>query len=62
MNVNHAVGGYQDRLIGETIAKRRGEWLWLMRELVGEIERRVVPVRLHREVERKEIPAETLSC
>ena len=45
VNENHAAGVYKDRLIGVVRAKRRGERVRLMRELVAEIERRVVPVR-----------------
>ena len=54
VNENHAVGVYKDRLIGVVLAKRRGERVRLMKELVAEIERRVVPVRPGREVPRKE--------
>ena len=36
------------------LAKRRGERVRLMKELVAEIERRVVPIRPDREVPRKE--------
>ena len=54
VNENHAAGVYKDRLIGVVIAKRRGERVRLMRELVAEIERRVVPIRPGREVPRKE--------
>jgi hypothetical protein len=50
VNVNHAVGVYKDRLIGVVMAKGRGARVRLMRELAGEIERRVVPVRPDREV------------
>jgi hypothetical protein len=53
-NVNHAVGVLKDRLIGILIADDSLTRKYLYRELVGEIKRRVVPVRPNREVSRKE--------
>jgi hypothetical protein len=50
MNVNQVAGVYKDRVM----VKGRGVRVRLMKELVGEIERRVVPVRLGREIPRKE--------
>jgi hypothetical protein len=54
VNVNHAAGVYKDRLIAAAMAKGGRVRVRLMRELAGEIERRVVPVRPEREVPRKE--------
>ena len=54
VNENHAVGVYKDRLIAVVIEERPGGRRRLMKELVREIERRVVPIRLNREVERKD--------
>jgi hypothetical protein len=54
VNVNHAVGVYKDRLIAVVMTKGGGARTRLMRRLVAEIERRVVPVRPNREVPRKE--------
>ena len=52
--VNHAVGVLKDRLIGILIADDRFVRNHLYRERVGEIKRRVVPVRPNREVPRKD--------
>jgi ribosome-associated toxin RatA of RatAB toxin-antitoxin module len=54
VNVNHAVGVYTDRLIAVVIEERPGVRRRLMKELVREIERRVVPIRTNREVDRKD--------
>jgi hypothetical protein len=54
VKVNHAAGVYKDRLIAVMMAKGGGVRARLMRKLVGEIERWVVPVRPDREVPRKE--------
>ena len=53
VNVNHAVGVFKDRLIrivieDDPIARRH-----LMKEMIREMERRVVPIRPNREVPRK---------
>jgi hypothetical protein len=56
VNVNHAVGVFKDKLIEVVIEQRDGVRRRLMKELVGEIERRVVPIRLNRKAARKEIP------
>jgi hypothetical protein len=62
VNVNHAAGVYKDRLIAVAMAKGGGVRARLMRELAGELERRVVPVRPGREVPpEKDIPASTVS-
>ncbi|MDR1220686.1 MAG: hypothetical protein LBK73_13885 [Treponema sp.] len=52
--VSHAVGVLKDLLIGILIADDRFVHKHLYEELVGEIKRRVVPVRPNREVRRKE--------
>jgi hypothetical protein len=54
VNVDHAVGVYKDRLIEVVMTKGGGARMRLMRKLVAELERRVVPVRPNREVPRKE--------
>jgi hypothetical protein len=54
VNVNHAIGVLKDRLLGVVLEEGRGRRVRLMRELVREIKRRVVPIRLEREVGRKE--------
>jgi hypothetical protein len=54
VNVNHAIGVFKDRLLGVVLEEGRGRRVRLMRELVREIKRRVVPIRLEREVGRKE--------
>jgi hypothetical protein len=59
VNVNHARGVFKDRLIGVVLEERRGRrvrLMKLMKELAREIKRRVVPIRLEREVGRKERP------
>jgi ribosome-associated toxin RatA of RatAB toxin-antitoxin module len=56
VNVNHAIGVFKDRLIGVVLEERRGRRVRLMKELAREIKRRVVPIRLEREVGRKERP------
>jgi ribosome-associated toxin RatA of RatAB toxin-antitoxin module len=56
VNVNHAIGVFKDRLIGVVVEEGRGKRVRLMRELAREIKRRVVPIRLEREVGRKEKP------
>jgi hypothetical protein len=53
VNVNHAVGVYKDCLIGVAMVKGRAVRIRLMRELVEEIQRQVVPLREGREVPRK---------
>jgi hypothetical protein len=54
VNVNHAAGVYKDRLIEVAMTKGGEARARLMRKLVGEIQRRVVPVRPDREVPQKE--------
>jgi hypothetical protein len=56
VNVNHAVGVFKDRLLGVVAEVGRGRGVVMMKELVREIKRRVVPIRLEREVGRKEKP------
>jgi hypothetical protein len=56
VNVNHAVGVLKDQLIGVLLEERPVKRMRLMKELVREIGRRVVPIRLKREVERKKTP------
>ncbi|MDR1468838.1 MAG: transposase, partial [Spirochaetaceae bacterium] len=56
VKVNHAVGVLKDRLIGVLLEERPGKRVRFMKELVREIGRRVVPVRLNREVERNKTP------
>jgi hypothetical protein len=58
VNVNHATGVFKDRLIRVVIEEGRGRRVRLMKELVREIKRRAVPIRLEREVGRKEKPRE----
>lgn len=53
VNVNHAVGVLKDRLIGVVIEERRNIRRQLMKNMVREMERRVVPIRSGREVNRK---------
>jgi hypothetical protein len=53
-NVNHAVGVLKDRLIGILIADDRFVRNRLYREPVGEMRRRIVPIRPNREIPRKE--------
>jgi hypothetical protein len=55
VNVNHAVGVFKDRLIRVVIEENRITRRHLMRELICEIERRVVPTRPNREVIRKDM-------
>jgi hypothetical protein len=52
-NVNHAAGVLKDRLVGILIADDTLVRNHLYRELVGEIRRRIVPVRPGRKVRRK---------
>jgi hypothetical protein len=54
VNVNHAIGVFKDLLLGVVLEEGRGRRVRLMRELVREIKQRVVPIRLEREVGRKE--------
>jgi hypothetical protein len=54
VNVNHAIGVFKDRLIGVMIAEDLISRQHLLRELVNEIKRRVVPFRPNREVGRNE--------
>jgi ribosome-associated toxin RatA of RatAB toxin-antitoxin module len=56
VNVNHAIGIFKDRLIGVVLEEGRGKRVRLMKELAREIKRRVVPIRLEREVGRKKKP------
>jgi hypothetical protein len=56
VNVNHAIGVFKDRLIRVVIEEDRISRRHLMRELVDDIKRRVVPIRPNREVGRKEPP------
>jgi hypothetical protein len=53
VNVNHAVGVFKDRLIGVVIEEKNRSRARLLRELIGEMQRRVMLVRPNREVERK---------
>jgi hypothetical protein len=54
VNVNHAIGVFKDRLLEVVLEEGGGRRVRLMKELVREIGRRVVPIRLEREVGRKE--------
>jgi hypothetical protein len=54
VNVNHAIGVFKDRLLGVVLEEGCGRRVRMMKELVREIKRRVVPIRLEREVGRKE--------
>jgi hypothetical protein len=54
VNANHAIGVFKDRLLGVVLEEGRDRRVRLMRELVREIKRRAVPIRLEREVGRKE--------
>jgi hypothetical protein len=54
VNVNHAVGVLKDRLVGILIADEEIVRKHLYRELVGEMRRRIVPIRPNRKVRRKE--------
>jgi hypothetical protein len=56
VNMNHAVGVFKDRLLEVVITENRRARRRLMKELVREMERRVIPLRLNREVERKKCP------
>jgi hypothetical protein len=53
-NVNHAVGVLKDQLIGILIAEDLFVRKYLYGELVSAMRRRLVPIRPHREVRRKE--------
>jgi hypothetical protein len=53
VNMNHAVGVFNDRLIGVVIEEKNRRRARLLKELIGEMQRRVAPVRPNREVERK---------
>jgi hypothetical protein len=53
-NVNRAAGVLKDRLIGILVAEDSLTRRRLYRELVSEINRRIVPIRPNREVARKE--------
>jgi IS4 transposase len=54
VNVNHAIGVFKDRLIRVIIEEDRIARHYLMRDLVRQMERRVVPIRPKREVLRKD--------
>ena len=54
VNVNHAVGVFKDRLIRVIIEKDRIARQYLMKEMVRQMERRVVPIRPNRDVIRKD--------
>ena len=54
VNVNHAVGVFKDRLIRVIIEEDYIVRCELMREMVRRMERRVVPIRPNRDVERKD--------
>lgn len=54
VNVNHAIGIFKDRLIRVVMEEDRIARRYLMSELVRRIERRVIPIRLNRNVIRKE--------
>jgi hypothetical protein len=55
VNVNHAIGVFKDRLIRVVIEEDQIARRYLMQEMIHEMERRVVPIRPNREVERKDI-------
>ena len=50
VNVNHAIGVFKDRLIRVIIEEDRIVRRYLMREMVRQMERRVVPIRPDRDV------------
>ena len=54
VNVNHAIGAFNDRLIRVIIEEDRIARRYLMSELVRCMERRVVPIRPNRDVVRKD--------
>jgi hypothetical protein len=54
VNVNHAIGVFKDRLIRVMIAEDMISRDYLLKELIHEIKRRVVPLRPNREVSRNE--------
>jgi hypothetical protein len=51
VNVNHAIGVFKDRLIRVIIEEDHIVRQCLMREMVGQMERRVVPIRPNRDVD-----------
>jgi hypothetical protein len=53
VNVNHAVGVFKDRLIRVIIEEDHIARQYLMKEMVRQMERRVVPIRPNRDVIRK---------
>jgi len=53
VNVNHAIGVFKDRIIRVVVEEDRITRHYLMKELVRQMELRVVPVRPNREVTRK---------
>ena len=54
INVNHAIGVFKDRFIRIVIEEDHITRRCLTRELIRSMERRVVPIRLNREVVRKD--------
>jgi hypothetical protein len=54
VNVNHAIGVFKDLLIRVIIEEEEIARRYLMSELIHRMERRVVPIRLNREVVRKD--------
>ena len=54
ININHAIGVFKDKFIRIVIEEDHIRRRYLIRELVGRMERRVVPIRPNREVVRKD--------